>query len=94
MTNQWKTTFSKTGFPTRELWAHDGIGREHIATFTTNQEDNAAFIVTACNSHAELLANIDAVLYTVEMNRGDLSGSARQALDNLRAVVNKARGES
>ena len=54
--------------------------------------DSANFIVTACNSHEELLANIDAALYALETNRGDLSKNQRQALDNLLAVANKARG--
>ena len=37
----------------------------------------------------ELRTNIEAALYALETNRGDLSINQRQALDNLRAVLAK-----
>ena len=41
----------------------------------------------------ELRTNIEAALYALETNRGDLSINQRQALDNLRAVLAKYEKE-
>ena len=50
---------------------------------------NSAELSTLRAQNAELIANIEATLYAIEPNRGDLSQNQRQSLDNLRAILAK-----
>ena len=58
------------------------------------REDNKDHAITALRAERdELRTNIEAALYALETNRGDLSINQRQALDNLRAVLAKYEKE-
>jgi hypothetical protein len=67
-----------------------------VTELTEHGEVNAAFIVRACNSHAELLAALEGLLTlniikTIDNLRDSVSKSAAQKVDQARAVIAKAR---
>jgi hypothetical protein len=68
----------------------------HVVTeLTEHGEVNAAFIVRACNSHAELLAALEAILIEAQDLRFLLTNGKRDgdlpAMAKARAVIAKAK---
>lgn len=60
-----------------------------VANVTAKDEDNAAFIVRACNAHEELLRQLETVLACLE-----IVGAYYGDIPRLRAAIAKGRGQS
>lgn len=78
-------------------WKHNGKrGKEGRVTSDTKiciRLDGHPELI-ANRSMDELVANAKALLFAIEPNRGDLSRNQRQAIDNMRAVIERAKNEN
>jgi hypothetical protein len=61
----------------------------------THEKANAAFIVRACNAHAELVAALEQLADAVEADlEGDSAGNTDLFLLSARAALARAKGEA
>ena len=63
----------------------------HLVIDEQTQQANAAFIVRACNSHADLVAALEACLAIVNLQNGNLYAKTNEIQDMARAVLAKAK---
>ena len=65
------------------------LKKADISVLRLTLHEHAAELAALRAERDELHTNIEAALYALETNRGDLSINQRQALNNLRAVLAK-----
>lgn len=69
-----------------DIWAENNTHCIHLIPDTLNAENNAAFIVRACNAHDDLVELLTDILYHLEDGK-DLHGGARIFAENSPAAV-------